>query len=372
MAEEEIRDPGMVTFNDVAVYFSLRQWKQLSDWQRQLYRNVMREIHATLTALGYEIANPGILVKVQHSEEPYYSCNDEAMAAKEEEDDVMSGVCGSPLLMKGEKDSEPGIPSVTPDILLRVKMETASDDHSCQTSEPKLEEVEDDDDSSSAVFNPELSLWIKQEEETPAGDDGSPVKDDLSVDSTPPVPVCAGRMNSSTTGTSSRSSRPRLTAHKRTGLKLRDKILVLCAYENNESVGSLATQFGVSRSQIIQIIRRRDELISALQNNVSGDRIRRRRRTTNDQVNAAVWEWLLSTQDSAITLSGRIIREKALQIASELGIQDFKASNGWLNSFKKTHNIHCYSLPFGSPVFGEDKMEEWLSQMNTMDDGVRS
>lgn len=151
--------------------------------------------------------------------------------------------------------------------------------------------------------------------------------------------------------------------HKRNGLKLRDKILVLCAYENNESVGSLAAQFGVSRAQIVQIIKRREELLDALQNNVSGDRIRRRRRTTNDKLNSAVWDWLLSIRDTDVTLSGRVIREKALQIARDMGIRDFKASNGWLDSFKKAHNIHRSSLPFSM-----GGMDDWLSSMSAMDD----
>lgn len=151
--------------------------------------------------------------------------------------------------------------------------------------------------------------------------------------------------------------------HKRKGLKLKDKILVLGASESNRSVTSLAAQFGVSRSQIIQIIKSREELLGAMQNNVNGDRIRRRRRTSNDGVNAAVWDWLLSTLGTNVTLNGRIIREKALQIAQEMGIQTFKASNGWLESFKKTHNISPTSLSCSSEGSGADHFNEWLSSL---------
>ncbi|KAE8605853.1 hypothetical protein XENTR_v10015348 [Xenopus tropicalis] len=167
MAEEEIKDPGTVTFNDVAVYFSFHQWELLADWQKLLYKNVMKEIHGALTALGYEIANPGILVKVQQSEEPSYSTN------SEDEDDSKA---------KGPSQ-------IRPDILLRVKMEEALSDQSCQTSVPKeeeeeLREEEEEEeefstDSSAAVFNPELSLWIKQEEEP--GDQSSSMDDVIDV-----------------------------------------------------------------------------------------------------------------------------------------------------------------------------------------------
>ena len=34
-----------------------------------------------------------------------------------------------------------------------------------------------------------------------------------------------------------------------------------------------------------------------------------------------------------------MIQERALKFASDLNVESFKASNGWLESFKKRHNI---------------------------------
>ncbi|XP_018418733.1 PREDICTED: zinc finger protein 317-like [Nanorana parkeri] len=79
---EEIRDPGNVTFNDVAIYFTQRDWQLLADWQKKLYQNIMKEIHGALTALGYEIANPGILVRIQQQDESYF--HEEAAANGED------------------------------------------------------------------------------------------------------------------------------------------------------------------------------------------------------------------------------------------------------------------------------------------------
>ncbi|XP_044158972.1 zinc finger protein 282-like isoform X2 [Bufo gargarizans] len=357
---EEIRHPGTVTFNDVAVYFSLRDWELLADWQKKLYRNVMKEIHGALTALGYEIANPGILVRIQQSEEPYYGSHDvseDTWRPQSQKLEENMADCAQPV---------PALPAVKPDILLQVKLENVKNEQSCQKSAPQLAGGQEEE-SNSAVFNPELALWIKQEEGAASGEPSSSLKEDIAlpvVEASTPLPDT--RRTPSPQLSTRKPPKPpcdKGTVHKRTGLKLKDKILVLCAYENNESVGSIAAQFGVSRAQVVQIIKRREELLDALQNNVSGDRIRRRRRTTNDQLNSAVWEWLLSIRDTDVTLSGRIIREKALQIARDMGIQDFKASNGWLDSFKKAHNIHRSSLPFSMAG-----MEDWLSSMGAMDD----
>ncbi|XP_069098767.1 zinc finger protein 2-like isoform X2 [Pleurodeles waltl] len=44
------------TFCDVAACFSEEEWKLLHEWQQELYKNVMKEIHQALTSLGPLIA----------------------------------------------------------------------------------------------------------------------------------------------------------------------------------------------------------------------------------------------------------------------------------------------------------------------------
>ncbi|XP_069463071.1 zinc finger protein 184-like isoform X2 [Ambystoma mexicanum] len=62
-------DSVPLAFYNVAVYFSEEEWKVLHEWQRELYRNVMKEIHKALIFLGYRIVNPDILVQIKRPEE---------------------------------------------------------------------------------------------------------------------------------------------------------------------------------------------------------------------------------------------------------------------------------------------------------------
>lgn len=41
-----------VTFVDIAVYFSAEEWKNLADWQKDLYNNLLKENYESLLALG--------------------------------------------------------------------------------------------------------------------------------------------------------------------------------------------------------------------------------------------------------------------------------------------------------------------------------
>jgi hypothetical protein len=72
--------------------------------------------------------------------------------------------------------------------------------------------------------------------------------------------------------------------------------------------------------------------------------------------------WFKQARGSNAVISGTLLREKALYFATRLCIEDFKASNGWINSFKQQYSV-VYK-----PVSGECKcvdsstVEEWRKE----------
>jgi hypothetical protein len=61
--------------------------------------------------------------------------------------------------------------------------------------------------------------------------------------------------------------------------------------------------------------------------------------TGNKEINEVVWEWFMNARSKNIHISGPMVESEALAVAKSFGYDQFKASTGWSDSFKKRHNI---------------------------------
>lgn len=152
-------------------------------------------------------------------------------------------------------------------------------------------------------------------------------------------------------------------------LTLEKKIEVIKLHEKGTSARKIAQQFSVGKTQIQETLKRKAEYLSDFESNQPADRKRKIRSTGNEEVNELTWEWFKKASAIKLPVSGPIIKEKALLVAKQLGNDDFKASNGWLESFIKRHNINFGKKSGESGDVDMKTVEEWKAKLPEICDG---
>jgi hypothetical protein len=76
-----------------------------------------------------------------------------------------------------------------------------------------------------------------------------------------------------------------------------------------------------------------------------------------------VWEWLKNARSKNIHISDPMDQSEALAVAESLKNDQFKASTGWLDSFKKRHNIVRNGVCGESKDMDESEVSEYKSKL---------
>ncbi|XP_046558768.1 uncharacterized protein LOC124267816 [Haliotis rubra] len=149
---------------------------------------------------------------------------------------------------------------------------------------------------------------------------------------------------------------------RRIELTLQEKV-DLIHHSKGKSQRALAEIFGVGKSQVNLILKRKREIMNMYEQGGQLERKRLRLRADKDEINSLTLDWFMSEYKKGDTsLSGPVVQEKAKEFALELGRTEFRASNGWLHSFCKRNNIGFNSKQ-GMYVKDTTGLTPWPSQV---------
>ena len=86
-------------------------------------------------------------------------------------------------------------------------------------------------------------------------------------------------------------------------------------------------------------------------------------------MNSALYQWYTIATSKNIYPNGTQLSEKAKQIAQHLGYSDFKASNGWLDRWKRRNNVRQMRICGESGDVSGEIVELWKERLPSILEG---
>lgn len=154
---------------------------------------------------------------------------------------------------------------------------------------------------------------------------------------------------------------------KRLDLTLEQKVDIINT-SAGQSQRQLAEKFNCGKTQIHSILKRKADILEQWESNMNSHRKRickRPLQELEDDLSA----WFNDCRARLIPLSGPMIQQKALLLAKKNKISDFKASNGWLDRFKKAQCISYKSISGERGDVNLEQCEEWKSRLPSLVEG---
>ena len=130
-----------------------------------------------------------------------------------------------------------------------------------------------------------------------------------------------------------------------------------------------ARVFQVDETQIQTILKNVHGILKQFKDKDPGQHKRKIRKTGNEEINKLTWEWFKDVTACRLPVSGPLLQERALKFATDLVNNDFKASNGWLDSFCWRHNIAFVTRCGKSGNVDNAIVDDWKQKLPSLLEG---
>ncbi|XP_053379531.1 uncharacterized protein LOC123527550 isoform X7 [Mercenaria mercenaria] len=139
---------------------------------------------------------------------------------------------------------------------------------------------------------------------------------------------------------------------KRTCLSMEEKVELIKDYDDakgNITHRELAKKYNIGRTTVADTIKRRHFYLEQTKSAFYSSRKHLMRvcliedGSKSATLSEMLWKWFEKNMKEGVAMNGPIIQRKAQEIAKSLNMENFKASNGWLDSWRGRYNVESFS-----------------------------
>jgi hypothetical protein len=157
-----------------------------------------------------------------------------------------------------------------------------------------------------------------------------------------------------------------MSGRKLQTLSLKRKIELIEAVEgcpSGKKKKEIAADFSVPPNTLSTILKNKEKYREAFYGGKTNVEKKRQRDAKRDDVDDALLKWFSFARSGNAPISGPILIAKAESLAKDLGYEQWSCSVGWLDRFKKRHNIVFKSVCGESASVNETEADQWKTEV---------
>lgn len=122
-------------------------------------------------------------------------------------------------------------------------------------------------------------------------------------------------------------------------LTLETKVEILKKVENGECKTKLAADYGIKKNTLSTYLKKKESILDSWEKSKFARGRKRMRNESQEDLEKALILWFQDARSRNFPTNGPLLQTKADELATRMGIEDFKCSDGWLSRFRSSHNI---------------------------------
>jgi len=146
---------------------------------------------------------------------------------------------------------------------------------------------------------------------------------------------------------------------KRKQFSSEEKKNIISEVDKGLKKGEVAKKYGISLSTLSTILKDRESILKQLQTSVFDPSRKRMRKAQFKDVDTPAYKWFQDVRSRNVPLTGPLIREKALEFAKMLEVENFQASVGWLNRFRERYGVLSKCISGEASDVPMNSVNEW-------------
>lgn len=122
---------------------------------------------------------------------------------------------------------------------------------------------------------------------------------------------------------------------KLNNVSLIQKCQIIREIEKGMSNKEAAEKYKIPKNTISTWMKNKHKILQSLEEQKTASGSKKVRGCDYEQIDKAVFKWFTVQRSQNIPIDGNLIKEKALSFAKNFDCPSFKASDGWLDKWKK-------------------------------------